>query len=332
MVTTAEDLASRLTDIAKFDIEQDLIQNAKLGSAGDFSPWKGLFEEILQFAAQYPGLPWQILPGPRLGTARDRLQRVQRTLERVQSFSPDPQRGETREDLAAQVRKEFDSFKEEVFPSLSHLRLESIGLDELQQRLDRTDTERRDLYDQLSRDAQSKMSEMDEALGQIRAGAAEAGVTQVAGTFRTAASRYESRASRWLRGSVISLIGTVVAAVLLVVLWKTDGAISNAGVLQIVLVKGTVVAVLSYATVAAVRLYRSNAHLAAVNHHRVDALRTFRTFVEGTDSNEVKDRVLLAAAYAAFGQTATGLIGETADGSNTLQAFEALFGRSVKGS
>ena len=109
--------------------------------------------------------------------------------------------------------------------------------------------------------------------------------------FRKAAIEYRSHL--WLAGSVILLrrLQQLLARV----------ARSAPSVLQLILAKAVALAVLSYATVTAVRLFRSNAHLAA-GIDREDALRTFMTFVEGTDS----PRVLLAATHAAFGQTETG--------------------------
>ena len=117
---------------------------------------------------------------------------------------------------------------------------------------------------------------------------------------------------------------TIGAGFAIVLLWRINGQISDAGILQIVLAKAAVLAVLVYGTVTAVRLYRSNAHLAAVNRHREDALRTFRSFVEGTDTPDTTDQVLLAAARAAFGQVPTGLVTEKADGASVLEVLGGI--------
>ena len=113
-------------------------------------------------------------------------------------------------------------------------------------------------------------------------------------------------------------------AFLLLWKWSTEGNISDADVLQLVLAKTAALGVGSYLTFTAMRTYRSNAHLAAVNRHRDDALRTFQSFVEGTDSPDTKDQVLLAAARAAFGQTPTGLVSEKGDGGSMLEVLASI--------
>ena len=143
-------------------------------------------------------------------------------------------------------------------------------------------------------------------------------------TFREAANRYVASAQRWLWAAVFMGVATIAAGLVIALAWGLDGQISNAGVLQIVLAKAAVLAVLVYATVTAVKMYRSNAHLAAVNRHREDALRTFRSFVEGTETDETKDQVLLAAARAAFGQVPTGLVTEKGDGASVLEVLGGI--------
>ncbi len=362
--TAAEDLESRLSSVAEIDIEVALIRTIKLGEDGDFSAWRNLFEELVQFAGSFSGFSWQKLSSNRLANARNHLVQVERTLEQIQGYSPGGNRGRGQDqgDLALQLQRHFDSFKEEVVPYFGYLVLDSIDLEKHKRRLERTVAEGSESLDHLSAEyrqriehlmadangtiarfsdeIQATRSEAEAALKEARAIAAEAGVTQEAGTFREAANRYEALAKRWLWGSVGSALATVGVGILIVFFWNTIGEAntgtangpSTAAVLQAILGRAAVVAVLSYATLTAVRMYRSSSHLAVVNRHREDSLKTFRTFVEGADTEETKRQILLAAAHAAFGQTATGLIGEKADGGNTLEVLEGLFGRSVRSS
>lgn len=353
-MAASEEIASGLTAIAGFDIEQDLIQTPKLGSKGDFSSWRYLFQEIVQYAEQYSGLPWEKMPDQRLGRVRGLVRQVHRSMAAIQGFSPSNPGRETRESCAGDLQQKFESLLEEVNPHISYLWLDSINLDEHKRSLERTVAEGAESFDrlsaeyrkrnelliadgqdsihQLSSEIQNVKSETEVALKKVRAAAAEAGVSQQAATFHEAANRYESLAKRWLRGSIGSALATIGVGLLVVFVWNTVGDSGPIAFAQAVLGRTAVLAVLSYATVTAVRMYRSNSHLAVVNRHREDALKSFNAFREGTHSDDTKDKILLAAAHAAFGQTATGLIGEKADSGNTLEVFEGLFGRSVRGS
>ena len=167
-------------------------------------------------------------------------------------------------------------------------------------------------------------------LESVRDTAAEKGVSQEADQFRKASEKYNRLSSQWLKRALIAGVATVVFALVVVFAWDVNGEIKDASAVQAILAKAAALTVLSYATITCVRLYRSNAHLAAVNQHREDALRTFQTFVDGATDPEVKDKVLLAAANAAFGQTATGLIGERGDGGNTVEVVEGLLGSNIR--
>ena len=158
----------------------------------------------------------------------------------------------------------------------------------------------------------------------MRSASREVGADQEAETFGAAAKRYEQNSRKWLGWFLFAGTLTIVAAALLFLVWVRDGQLTDADILQFVLAKVAILGVLTYGTVFSVRLYRSNAHLAAVNRHRQDALLTFRAFVEGTADQETKDQVLLAAARAAFGQTPTGLVSDKGDTGSVLEILAGI--------
>ena len=124
------------------------------------------------------------------------------------------------------------------------------------------------------------------------------------------------------RRTILSGVLTVGLVLAVVYFWGVQGGISEANVLQVVLAKAVVLAVGLYFTFGAGRIYRANAHLAVVNRHREDSLKTFRAFVAGAgDDQETKSKLLLEAAHAAFGQVPTGLA-PTKEGGNTLEVLD----------
>ena len=167
-------------------------------------------------------------------------------------------------------------------------------------------------------------SETQEILAIVRNVATETGVAHHEATFREVADRYAKSAQRWLLGAIgIGLI-TIGSAFGLVLAWDVTGDLSDASVLQIVAVKLIVLSVGSFFTIQASRIYKSNLHLQVVNHHRAEALKTFRAFVEGTDEPETRRKVLLEACHTVFGQVPTGLISESDKG--TLEILDGAMG------
>lgn len=330
MTTGQEEIQVTLREIAEVDIDRELVRISDLGTTLAFTAHRDLFEDMQRFSESLAELSFASLPERTQEETRNSLNQLRRALDAVKKFSS-AQHGESdRDSRANQLRQSFDAFKHTVIPYAGYLSWASIDLEQYRRDLDALTAEARNSVDQSLSELGERKSEADQMLAAIRSAAAETGVSQEAVTFREAAQRYEAVAGRWLLAALAAVVVTVVAAFALVLVWDVDGQISEAAVLQIVLAKAAVLAVLTYGTVTAVRLYRSNAHLAAVNRHREDALRTFRTFVEGTESGEIKDKVLLAAAHAAFGQTATGLIGERGDSGNALEVLDGIGGSLIR--
>lgn len=326
----ADEIQAVLREIAAINIEHDLVRTSDLGTTLDFSAYRNLFEDIQRFSSSLADLSWVILPDSAQIETRNNLTRLRQAIDAVTQFSS-AQHGESdRESRASQLRQYFNAFKHGVIPYAGYLYWTSIDLEQYRQEIGAITAEVRNSAEESLRELGERKSESDRVLASIRSAAAEAGVSQEAATFREAAQRYDKVARRWLLGALAGVAVTVVTAFLLVFAWDIDGQINEADVLQIVLAKAAVLAVLTYATVTTIRLYRSNVHLAAVNRHREDSLRTFRTFVDGTEDDEIKDKVLLAAAHAAFGQTATGLIGERGDGSNALEVLDGVWGSLIR--
>ena len=328
--TAAREIQATLRAAAEIDIDHDLVRTSVLGEELAFSAYRDLFEDIRRFSASLAQLSFESLPDRAQQETLSSLTQLRQAIDAVRQFSS-AQHGESdRDSRADQLRQSFDAFKYAVIPHAGYLYWTSIDLERYRQDLDALTAEARNSAEESLRELDERKSEADQMLAAIRSAAAETGVSQEATTFREAAQRYEAVASRWLLGAGVAVVVTVVAAFVLVLTWDIDGQVSEAAVLQVVLAKAAVLAVLTYGTVTTVRLYRSNAHLAAVNRHREDALRTFRTFVEGTEAGEIKDKVLLAAAHAAFGQTATGLIGDKGDSGNALEVLDGIWGSLIR--
>lgn len=327
----ATEIVGGLTAISEIDIERDLVRRDALGSELDFSPSRGLFEDLVRYCSSLATFSWERLPDTVQLNTVTHFQNLWQALEQIRAFSAANQGAVDRDNHANKLRVQLDRFKQETIPFVGFLSWDSIDLDEYQQRLNSNIQQGQETIERFAGELEATKVNAEETLATIRAAAAEAGVSQEAVTFHDAADRYESSANAWLRGAIVAALVTVGVGIGIVVAWNSLGDLTGVAAWQAVLGRAAVLVVLSYATVTAVRMYRSNAHLAAVNRHREDALRTFNAFVDGTESRDIKDKILLAAAHAAFGQTSTGLVGEKADGSNTLEVFEGLFGRSMRG-
>ena len=321
-----EELRTYLREISALNLDSDLIRSADLGGM-NFSAWRAEFAAAIEQVRRLSTLQWDRLTAHQVGTVRDRARNLRRAFDRVQGLELSIENLEGERDArGGAVSADLDSLLEVAVPLAGYLSWESVDVDALRREMESVVSSAREAADRTLAEIRDVQAQASDALAAIREVSAEAGVAHHAETFAAAASRHESGARLWVRAAVGAGLATIVSGILLVWLWESNGDISDAGVLQIVLAKAVVLSVGFYFTVTCVRLYRSNAHLAVINRHREDSLRTFRAFAEGAgDDPETKAKVLLEATHAAFGQVPTGLVTE-GSGSGVIEILDGVTG------
>ena len=73
-------------------------------------------------------------------------------------------------------------------------------------------------------------------------------------------------------------------------------------------------------------VYKALRHQVTLNHHRANALTTFRTFVAGTDDPDIKNAILLEATRSIFAVGPSGFLGDkdqTDIGSRVLEIVKS---------
>lgn len=325
--TPAGTIRSQIQDISRLTPEE-FVRNDPLGNDLDFSRDRAVYEDLIAFSAQIVDLPWEKAPTPVQDAVLNRIRNLSESFNAVSEFAPLSMQGadlEHERDYAARVlRDAIEGLKQEIIPLIGFLTWDAGQMEAQRQAFQAALAETQAESRRLVQGLEESHDESRQIVEAMRSASRAVGADREARTFREAARRYDRGARRWLWASIASAFVTIGAAFALVLVWATDGALTDAEVLQFVLAKAAMLAVLTYGTVTAVRLYRSNAHLAAVNRHREDALLTFQAFVEGSSTEETRDQVLLAAARAAFGQTPTGLVSDKGDGGSMLEVLTGI--------
>jgi hypothetical protein len=166
-------------------------------------------------------------------------------------------------------------------------------------------------------------NDADSALAEIRAVAAEQGVSQQAIHFKQEAEAQESLAATWLKYTYYFAAAVGFFAVLSLFLHKIDWIRpeSTAEMFQLISSKLLIFAVLGYLLLMAARNYSTHKHNAVVNRHRQNALLTYRSLVEASSGVGTEDIVLAHAASCIFSPQETGFShskGEMAGGSKSV--------------
>ncbi len=181
----------------------------------------------------------------------------------------------------------------------------------------------KDQSEELTSQLEIAKQHADSALAEIRAVAAEQGVSQQAIYFKQEAEEQETLAELWLTRTYwfASAVGAFALFSLFLhkIAWLRP---ENAWeMFQLVSSKLLIFAVLGYLLLLAARNYSTHKHNAVVNRHRQNALLTYRKIVEASGSAGTEDIVLAHAASCIFSPQETGFShgkGESLAGSKSV--------------
>jgi hypothetical protein len=160
----------------------------------------------------------------------------------------------------------------------------------------------------LQQEIKAGAAEAKKMLDDIRAVAAEQGVSQEAIYFKNEADRHETEAKSWRTGTIWMAIAIGVYAFLSMFsnhipgLQPKDALESS----QIIAGKVLVFIVLAYVLLLSARNFLSHVHNGIVNRHRQNALLTFNALANAGGTQPTKDIVLSYAASCIYSPQETG--------------------------
>lgn len=181
----------------------------------------------------------------------------------------------------------------------------------------------KDQSEKLTAQLHTAKNDADGALAEIRAVAAEQGVSQQAIHFKQEAEEQERLAATWLKYTYWFAAAVGCFAILSLFLHKVEWIRPEnpSEMFQLISSKVLIFAVLGYLLLMASRNYATHKHNVVVNRHRQNALLTYRSLVEASGGNGTEDIVLAHAASCIFSPQETGFSngkGESLAGSKSV--------------
>lgn len=171
----------------------------------------------------------------------------------------------------------------------------------------------------------------EKILTDMRTASAQAGAGTFTKDFDDESKSIKKKSVWWLFSTTVLAFATVIVAV-----WFFFQSNSKLGdsidllLINLIVAKVSIVAVLLTATLWCGRIYKSLVHLSTVNRHRALSLLTFQAFANATEDTRVKDSVLMAATNCIFANVPTGLVDyKNAPSDQAVQFVE--IGKSPQG-
>jgi hypothetical protein len=298
-----------LDRISEFDVSQ-LPRNAELGTELSFAAAVEPTRRVVDLFRKLPATALEEMPDNHLQTIRQQADQFFQLLDTIRTFSANSQANPTkaRDQIVQQITEQYSSIFGVIFPYISFAvartvdfnRLEEQGRAAVRSIEDRTAT----LVDGIT----AQQGQIQKTLEDIRAAAAEQGVSQQAQYFKVEADKHNDRAKEWLKWTLISAAGLVLYSIGSLFFHLIPGLdpTSTYDAVQLGASKLLVFLVIAYVVLTCGRNFMAHTHNGIVNRHRQNGLQTFTTLVDAASTPQAQDIVLSHAAASIFEPQETG--------------------------
>ncbi|MDW3118370.1 MAG: hypothetical protein R8G60_11740 [Roseovarius pacificus] len=321
-----EETRASLERVQTFDAQQ-LVQREKLGQLsfeGAVKPAKRLVGLFLQL----PTSITEALPANELNVVKQHSNATYQLFQDVLDF--DMEQAEPRQRHDAAVKKIVDKHQQlftALFPLISYSMARTVDFNQLEAQGRAAVQSVRDQADQLMQEIEGQKTEAADILDDVRAAAAEQGVSQQAQYFKDEADQHQTDAKKWRDYTIGMAVAVGVYGIVTLFLhkWTLLTPSNLYETIQFTAGKLVVFFVLTYMLVLCAKNFTSNRHNEIVNRHRQNALMTYKALVDAGGTPEARDVVLNHAASSIYRLHETGYTrGSEGGGSSSSSVIEML--------
>lgn len=324
-----EEAVKSLERIQSFD-PNTLVRVQELGTAKNFTNVVPPSQRLIDLYRRLSSRALEDFPDDKLNQVKERANSDYQLFQQILQFHAD-QTTADRDALIASVVQSYIPVFNTLHPLIAYSlhrsadfqRLESDARSTLQSVQDRAQT--------LTRDLETAKGDATRILEEVRATAAEAGVSQQALFFKEAADTHEVDAASWRKIMVRLAWATGLFAFASITIHKIPflRPENTYDTVQIAVSKILVFGVLTYMLYLSAKNFLSHKHNVIVNRHRQQALQTFQALVDAAVDSGKSDIVLTHAASCIFAPQPTGYASETSGSSPPIKTVVELVGASV---
>lgn len=182
----------------------------------------------------------------------------------------------------------------------------STQLAEMREKIQKDALDLSELIQNTRAQLEGSVKAAEEAAVKAKESAARTGVTVHEVDFSQEVTELDKSRRIWLALAFCFTCTAIATAISMTSSLSGDASAIAIG--QHLVTKVFVVGAQVSAAVWCASIYRALSHQRAVNKHRMNALRTFKTFVSAAESSEVRQAILLETTRTIFGSAPTGYI------------------------
>ena len=303
-----EDVIEDLVRVQQFDPES-LIQKSRLGDEFAFDDAVGPAKRLI---ALFSKLPKDAVDG----FAFQQLQQIQNLSKAAfnlfdQILKFNARGGDPENQHKAMITQLGESYQQnftQLFPFISYAVARTVDFNQLSADGRAAVQGIHDQADSILKELDKQKIEAAAILTEVRAAAAEQGVSQQAKYFKDQADHHKDESDNWKKYTVRMAVAVGVYGVLAMffhkIPWLATDSLADA--IQITAGKLLVFFIISYMLSLCAKNFLSNRHNEIVNRHRQNALMTYKALVDAGGTPEARDAVLNHAAGSIYSLHDTG--------------------------
>ncbi len=306
------ELQELLGNFARLDVEQDVVRAASLGDL-NFDRLRSSVIELKDYAALVLDGDLNLLPKILLAHTLQAAQELDRYLRQVQDFSVETSGGSPSSDWENRARS-FESAQEKLILALVNVMMFFSARAQAKDGYQVSHT----IHEQLESVGQ-RIKEKEQQLSSIQAAAEAAAAASQQAAARTAVTReaevfeersklYRKSSLSWLGAAIVFAAAVPVYVSIVYVKHAPPEGLSGGDAFSHFARRSIVLALLLGVAAWSARNYSVSQHNYVVSKHRADALTVFLAFYNGSESDSVKDAVLLAATSTVFSFQPSGYL------------------------
>ncbi len=297
-----------LSEVQNYDLNR--LARKDLGGM-DFGVAVAPAQRLISLFGMLPLEGIKDLPKPSLDGVKSEAEQVRGRFNEFASFDLANFNGNVmqwRDSKTNELRDVYDTHAQRLIQPIAFLSAKRTDFSALQtqarQAIDSIGTERTALLAEL----QQAKADAEAIRDAMKRAAADVGVTQEATHFATQATMHETNAGKWLIASFVLAVITGLYAVLSLFITRIPFLTpqNEYEMVQLVVSKILVFAVIAYMLVMSVRNYAAQKHNGVVNKHRQNALQTYKALASAAHIPEAQDIVLTHAAACIYSPQETG--------------------------
>ena len=307
MKTEAKALRAEIEEFIKID-RKELYGESRLHKLSFNHYGKEQFEIVFGLIEDLSKCHFDRVPTDKISSIRRKIQEYKEIFKRAKSLDIEDggDTKSTRDQIVQELESYYSGFFEVVSPVINFANQAGTDFKQIERKARETLESIKNYSGKQKTQIEDKLKEANSVLDSMRIASAEAGVSQNAIHYSEAQKNHAEKADKWYKWGkslLITLIIFVTTIGFAFVLFK-EGKKPILDYLEIATL--IIISLWIYAINFFNKNFYAEKHNETINANKAKTLTTFRSFVDATENEDIKNQIVAYTCASAFSNLSTG--------------------------